>query len=179
MRTDRCRRHRPCREALRSPSELSPSADHAPAPRRCNRTPEGRARGTANRWAAMTAAERSVFIGKAARARWARKTTEERHWSGVTLVQARQNRVPMIPAPTAGYVITSEGKVVPLDASPASSGACQVCGDTSAGAYRPHPLRENVAVFRCSRHATAPAAGYRCHVSAHLLVGATVRRRRP
>jgi len=87
----------------------------------------------------------------------------------MALVQARQNRVPMIPAPAASYALTRDGTIVPLAALAASSRVCQACGDTSVRPYRPHPLRESVLVYRCHRHATAPAAEYRCHLSVWLL----------
>src|SRR5262249_53904839 len=96
------------------------------------------------RAASLTPLERACAAMRAARARWARTSHEQRQKTAQKLVAARRAKVPLM--------LASEW------ASAQPKQPCH-CGSMQVTAYRAHPLETHKPpVWRCARHATAPAS---------------------
>jgi hypothetical protein len=115
----------------------------------CMLATEARRRGGVSRAARLTPLERAVAAMRAARGRWSRTTPAERQAIGRRLVEARRRRVPLMAA--SEWVAQQPPQ------------ACDRCGSLDVRPYRAHPLETHKApLWRCRRHATAPAASYVC-----------------
>jgi hypothetical protein len=110
---------------------------------------ESRRRGGLSRAARLTPLERAVAAMQAARGRWSRTTPEERQAIGRRLVEARRRRVPLMAA--SQWVAQRPPQ------------ACDRCGSLDVRPFRGHPLETHKPpLWRCRRHATAPARSYVC-----------------